>query len=37
MSASVDCWADGPAPLQAAVTSMSVARIAAFIRMSLPS
>src|SRR2546428_12863278 len=37
MSASVDCWAAGGAPLQAAVTSITAARIAVFIRMTLPS
>src|SRR5437667_8086392 len=37
MSASVDCWGAGAAALHAALTSMSVARIAAFTRMGLPS
>src|SRR6266550_3505359 len=37
ISASVDCWGAGAAALHAAVTSISVARIAAFIRMGLPS
>src|SRR2546428_6093603 len=37
MSASVDCWGAGAAALHAALTSMSVARIAAFPRMGLPS
>ena len=37
MSASVDCCGAGAAALHAAVTSMSVARIAAFMRIALSS